>query len=94
MNDIRVTNSPRPGAEAGDKLRYALLDSRQRWHDLVTMAADLAFETDAQGRIIVIAHPGVADSCAGAFVDSTKRRTSSTEARLALAVLTSERNAA
>lgn len=55
MNDIRVTNSPRPGAEAGDKLRYALLDSRQRWHDLVTMAADLAFETDAQGRIIFVA---------------------------------------
>src|SRR5580698_426668 len=31
-------------------LRNALLDSRQRWRDLVNMAADFAFETDAQGR--------------------------------------------
>ena len=31
-------------------LRNALLDSRQRWRDLVNMAADFAFETDAHGR--------------------------------------------
>lgn len=31
-------------------LRHMLLESRQRWQDLVTMAADLAFETDADGR--------------------------------------------
>src|SRR5208283_17 len=31
-------------------LRNALLDSRQRWRDLVNMAADFAFETDEQGR--------------------------------------------
>lgn len=31
-------------------LREALLDSRQRWRDLVEMAADLAWETDAEGR--------------------------------------------
>lgn len=31
-------------------LRNALLDSRQRWRDLVNMTADFAFETDAQGR--------------------------------------------
>lgn len=32
-------------------LRHALLDSRQRWRDLVSMAADFAFETDEQGRL-------------------------------------------
>src|ERR1700679_2940467 len=31
-------------------LRNALLDSRQRWRDLVNMAADFAFETDEHGR--------------------------------------------
>ena len=31
-------------------LRNALLDSRQRWRDLVNLAADFAFETDAFGR--------------------------------------------
>ncbi len=31
-------------------LRNALLDSRQRWRDLVNMAADFAFETDELGR--------------------------------------------
>ena len=29
----------------------ALIESRQRWRDLVGLAADLAFETDAEGRI-------------------------------------------
>lgn len=37
-----------------DLLRGALLDSRQRWRDLVTMAADLAFETDAAGRFVFV----------------------------------------
>ena len=32
-------------------LRNALLDSRQRWRDLVNMAADFAFETDDHGRL-------------------------------------------
>ena len=38
-----------------DLLRGALLDSRQRWRDLVCMAADFAFETDAEGRIVFAA---------------------------------------
>ena len=42
----------------------------------------------------VIAHSGLSGSCSGIFAASTKRRTSSTEARLAFAVLTRERNAA
>ena len=40
---------------AADALRGALLDSRQRWRDLVTLAADLAFETDADGRFVFVA---------------------------------------
>ena len=37
-----------------DPLRGALLDSRQRWLDLVSLAADLAFETDAAGRFVFL----------------------------------------
>ncbi len=35
-------------------LRDALLDSRQRWRTLVAMAADFAYETDAQGRFVFV----------------------------------------
>jgi diguanylate cyclase (GGDEF)-like protein len=35
-------------------LRHALLDSRQRWRDLVLTAADLAYETDAWGRFAFV----------------------------------------
>src|SRR5487761_2444594 len=45
------TGAPTRPIVVGDKLRGALLDSRQRWRDLVGMAADLAFETDALGHL-------------------------------------------
>ena len=35
-------------------LHGALLDSRQRWRDLVHLAADFAFETDAWGRFVFV----------------------------------------
>ena len=38
-----------------DPLRGALLDSRQRWQALVAMAADFAYETDAEGRFVFLA---------------------------------------
>ena len=38
-----------------DPLRHALLESRQRWQDMVLLSQDLAFETDAQGRFTFIA---------------------------------------
>ncbi len=41
---------------AAERLRGALLDSRQRWRDLVGLAADLAFETDHLGRFTFL-HP-------------------------------------
>ncbi len=38
----------------GDKLCGALLDSRNRWRDLVTLAADFSFETDTWGRFVFV----------------------------------------
>ena len=43
---------PPPDRSSADVLRGALLDSRQRWRDLVALVADFAFETDATGRIV------------------------------------------
>ncbi|MBV8869824.1 MAG: sensor domain-containing diguanylate cyclase [Acetobacteraceae bacterium] len=52
MDDLNtVEGSPRPG-HAGwlaGPLRSVLLESRQRWRDMVALAADIAFETDARG---------------------------------------------
>lgn len=48
-----VKPSP-PVRPANDALRGALLDSRQRWRELVTLAADLAFETDEWGRFAFV----------------------------------------
>ena len=60
--DITMTASRRgavePFSEIGygtDALCEALLESRQRWRDLVTMTADFVFETDAQGRLVFVA---------------------------------------
>ncbi len=38
-----------------DALRGALPDGGQRWRDLVTLTADLVFETDAKGRFVFVA---------------------------------------
>ena len=46
--------STKLGAAKPDPLRGALIDSRQRWRDLVTIAADLAFETDPYGRFVFL----------------------------------------
>ena len=63
----------------------------------------LPFPTDVLGSYVldeanqttaVIAHPVSVRGCMGRLTASTKRRTSSTEARLSFAVLTTERNAA
>ena len=39
----------------GEALQNALLDSRNRWRDLVTLTSDIAFETDAFGRFVFVA---------------------------------------
>lgn len=43
--------APRPHPQR-DSVRGALMESRQRWQHLVSLAADLAFETDAEGRFV------------------------------------------
>jgi diguanylate cyclase (GGDEF)-like protein/PAS domain S-box-containing protein len=50
-----VTGSILPVPAPSDALREALIESRQRWRDLVTMAADIVFETDAAGRFTFLA---------------------------------------
>lgn len=53
MNDVTAAS---PSAPLQDEatLRGALLDSRQRWHDLVAIAADIAYETDEWGRFTFV----------------------------------------
>lgn len=50
---------PEPAATPDDwvpSLQQVLLESRERWREFTTMSADLAFETDAWGRLVFI-HP-------------------------------------
>jgi diguanylate cyclase (GGDEF)-like protein len=54
MNDSIIHSRP-PGARAAQILPQALLDSRHRWRDLATLGADIAYETDAFGRIVFLA---------------------------------------
>jgi diguanylate cyclase (GGDEF)-like protein len=50
-----LPSPPPPGAAPPhDQLRDALLDSRQRWRDLVIQSADLAFETDEWGQFVFV----------------------------------------
>jgi diguanylate cyclase (GGDEF)-like protein len=42
-------------AERGAALREALVDSRQRFRELVSLAGDFAFETDNWGRLVFVA---------------------------------------
>jgi hypothetical protein len=53
MNDT-IDDTSRPSVQTEATLRDALLDSRQRWRDLVTMGADLAYETDEWGRFVFV----------------------------------------
>jgi diguanylate cyclase (GGDEF)-like protein len=54
MNEITPLQPGSP-ITVDSSLRHALLDSRQRWRDLVMTVADLVFETDASGRFIFLA---------------------------------------
>jgi len=65
----RATAASR-GADHGlfAPLRNALLDSRQRWRDLVNMAADFAFETDEKGRFTFVMPDPALEWSAGALL--------------------------
>jgi diguanylate cyclase (GGDEF)-like protein len=52
MTDTIAAIPPAPETDA--TLRHALLDSRQRWRDLVMGSVDLAYETDAWGRFVFV----------------------------------------
>ena len=49
-------------------LRDALLESRQRWRELVSMAGDMAFETDAEGHFAFLAPDTVAGWATSALI--------------------------
>lgn len=49
---------PPPAESRADVIRDALQESRQRWRQLVGLAADLAFETDAKGRFVFVLPAG------------------------------------
>ena len=53
MTKIATHESP-PMGPVADLLHSALIDSRQRWRDLVSLAADFAFETDAWGNFALV----------------------------------------
>lgn len=65
MNEIISPAGTRLGTEA---LCEALLDSRQRWQDLVSMTSDFAFETDALGRLVFVAPEWVLGWPAGSLL--------------------------
>jgi diguanylate cyclase (GGDEF)-like protein len=54
MTDGIFADRPNSAAGADNTLRHALRDSRQRWRDLVALAADLAYETDEWGRFVFV----------------------------------------
>lgn len=59
MNELTTAVSgmadPARAARTGAALlQGALLDSRQRWRDLVGLASDMAFETDEQGNLVFL----------------------------------------
>jgi diguanylate cyclase (GGDEF)-like protein len=63
------TSPPTGAAESrASALQGALLESRQRWRDLVNLSADLAFETDAWGRLTFITPDPVLGWSANALV--------------------------
>jgi len=53
MPDTAIT-APPIAATPVEVLQGALIDSRQRWRELVNLAADFAFETDEWGRFTLI----------------------------------------
>jgi hypothetical protein len=71
MDDLHaVEEPPRPGPAGwlAGPLRSVLLESRQRWRDMVTLAADVAFETDARGCLTFVTPDPMLGWSAGALL--------------------------
>jgi diguanylate cyclase (GGDEF)-like protein/PAS domain S-box-containing protein len=67
MHDLATQDPPRAASPA-EVLQGALIDSRQRWRDLLNLAADFAFETDATGRFTLVSPDPALGWAAGALV--------------------------
>src|ERR1700683_4666963 len=77
-----------------ESMIFPSLSSSGYWPLPIRLERDLSRRFVRTRWLMVIAHPSPGTGLVGSFVASTKRRTSSTEARLAFAVLTRERKAA
>jgi diguanylate cyclase (GGDEF)-like protein/PAS domain S-box-containing protein len=53
MSELLVDTPPAP-SQSPQVIRDALMESRQRWRHLVGLAGDLAFETDVEGRFVLL----------------------------------------
>jgi diguanylate cyclase (GGDEF)-like protein/PAS domain S-box-containing protein len=67
MNDLATTDPPHAATPA-EVLQGALIDSRQRWRELVNLAADFAFETDEWGRFALVTPDPALGWSAGALI--------------------------
>jgi diguanylate cyclase (GGDEF)-like protein len=67
MHDLAPTVPP-PAATSAEVLQDALIDSRQRWRELVRLAADFAYETDEWGRFAFVSPDPALGWAAGALV--------------------------
>ena len=67
MTDL-LLDPPAMASPPADGVRDALMESRQRWQNLVGLAADLAFETDAEGRFVFVIPDTVLGWLAGSLI--------------------------
>jgi diguanylate cyclase (GGDEF)-like protein len=67
MTDL-ATTAPPPATPLAEILQGALIDSRQRWRELVHLAADFAFETDEWGRFTLISPDPALDWAANTLI--------------------------
>ncbi len=72
MHPITDRNPTSPGSDL--PLRGALVESRQRWRDLVSLATDMAFETDADGRFTFVMPDPLFGWPAGALLGQAAER--------------------
>src|SRR6202161_1367635 len=67
MHDLATTASL-PATSPAEVMQGALIESRQRWRELVHLAADFAFETDESGRFTLISPDPALDWAANALI--------------------------
>ena len=63
-----ATRGSSPEGAPPDSVRDALIESRRRWQHLVSLAADLAFETDADGRFVLVTPDNALGWLAGSLI--------------------------